>query len=220
MVTSIRPVLRQRPPRAAQIIAAARVLLESDGGQALTMRRLAQVLGIRAPSIYKHLPGKHAVELALIEEGLAEMGDALHGAVGQPATTGPAAAAATPAGVAAGPAGVVASLLAAYRAEALAHPNLYRLATEGRLPRSELAPGLEEWAGEPWFLAAGDPYLAQAMWSFAHGMVILELDRRYPDGSDLDRTWQAGAESCGRMVDERAGAGPATRDDAVSRDRG
>jgi hypothetical protein len=33
------------------------------------------------------------------------------------------------------------------------------------------------------------------MWSFAHGMVILELDRRYPDGSDLDRTWRAGAEA-------------------------
>jgi AcrR family transcriptional regulator len=154
------------------------------------MRRLAQLLGIRAPSIYKHLPGKHAVELALIEEGLAEMGEALHRAVGRPAAAGQDAA----------PVGVVASLLAAYRAEALAHPNLYRLATAGRLPRSELAPGLEDWAGEPWFLAAGDPFLAQAMWSFAHGMVILELDRRYPDGSDLDRTWQAGAESFGRMV--------------------
>ena len=24
-------------------------------------------------------------------------------------------------------------------------------------------------------------------------MVILEIDGRYPDGSDLDRTWKAGA---------------------------
>ena len=28
------------------------------------------------------------------------------------------------------------------------------------------------------------------MWSAAHGMVILELDGRYPPGSDLDRTWR------------------------------
>jgi hypothetical protein len=39
----------------------------------------------------------------------------------------------------------------------------------------------------------GDPALAQALWSFAHGMVTLELDGRYPPGSDLDATWRAGA---------------------------
>lgn len=176
-VTRVRPEPRQRPSRAAEIIAAARVLLESEGRDALTMRRMAQLLGIRAPSIYKHLPGKHAVEVALIEEGLAQMGDALYRA-------------------GAG----IAGLLAAYRTEALAHPNLYRLATAGQLPRSELVPGLEEWAGEPWFLVTGDPFLAQALWSFAHGMVILELDHRYPEGSDLSRTWQAGAESFERAA--------------------
>ena len=38
-------------------------------------------------------------------------------------------------------------------------------------------------------------YRSQALWSFAHGMVILEIDGRYPDGSDLDRTWAAGADA-------------------------
>ena len=176
-----RPEPRQLTARAAQIIAAARELLESEGRDALTMRRLGQVLGIRAPSIYKHLPGKHAVEVALMEAGFAELGEALHRvATGEPhGQHGDA----------------VATLMATYRAESLARPNLYRLATVGQLPREELTPGLEEWAGEPWFLVAGDSFLAQAMWSFAHGMVILELDHRYPDGSDLDRTWRAGAEA-------------------------
>jgi hypothetical protein len=41
----------------------------------------------------------------------------------------------------------------------------------------------------------GEPYLAQALWSFAHGTLILELDRRFLDGSDLDRTWHAGTEA-------------------------
>ncbi|HEY3735210.1 MAG TPA: TetR-like C-terminal domain-containing protein [Streptosporangiaceae bacterium] len=195
-MTSGRPAPQERSPRAAQIIAAARGLLEQEGRAALTMRRLALLLGIRAPSIYKHLPGKHAVEVALIEEGMAEMGDTLHRVISH--QRAPAD-------------GAVAALLAAYRAEALAHPNLYRLATAGQLPRSELAPGLEDWAGEPWFLAAGDSYLAQALWSFAHGMVILELDGRYPAGSDLDRTWRAGAESFARtarptVAGERDGA--------------
>jgi AcrR family transcriptional regulator len=166
------------------------VLLESEGADALTMRRLGQALGIRAPSIYKHLPGKQAVEVALIEVGLAELGEALHRALSDPAVPGTAVP-----GTGAQETGAAARVLASYRAESLARPNLYRLATSGPLPRGALTPGLEDWAGEPWFLAAGNPFLAQAMWSFAHGMVILELDRRYPDGSDLDQTWRAGAEA-------------------------
>ena len=44
-------------------------------------------------------------------------------------------------------------------------------------------------------MVTGDPSLAQALWSFAHGMLILEMDERYPPGSDLDLTWQAGADA-------------------------
>lgn len=172
------PELPLRPPRVREIIRAARQVLEVEGAAELTMRRLADVVGIRAPSIYKHLPGKHAVEVALIEAGLLEMGQSLHEALRG-----------------SDPDSALPDLLAAYWRQASVHPNLYRLATAGRLPRSELTPGLEEWAGEPWFLVTGDPYVAQALWSFAHGMVILELDQRYPDASDLDRTWTAGAKA-------------------------
>jgi hypothetical protein len=35
------------------------------------------------------------------------------------------------------------------------------------------------------------------LWAFAHGMVALEIDRRFLDGSTLDRTWQAGAAAFG-----------------------
>ena len=70
---------------------------------------------------------------------------------------------------------------------------MYRLSTSGTLDRAALPTGLEDWAGEPFLLATGDSHRAQALWSFAHGMVILEIDGRFPDSSDLDRTWRAGA---------------------------
>ncbi|WP_323379486.1 TetR/AcrR family transcriptional regulator [Streptomyces durbertensis] len=192
MSTVQEPARTSRTPRAAQIVAAARELLEEQGWGEVTMRALADRLGIRAPSLYKHFRNKEAVAAALVEVALAEMGAALHGAVG-----GASGADRVPA------------LLAAYRRHALAHPGLYRLATTGRLPREALPEGLEEWAGRPFSLAAGDPHLAQALWSYAHGMVVLELDRRYPGDSDLDRTWQAGARAFAARVPAPEAAGGA-----------
>lgn len=158
---------------------AARGVLDEDGASALTMRRLGQDLGIRAPSLYKHVHDKAALEAALIEDSFFELGDALHAALRRPGRSGP-----------------VTGVLRTYRHLALAHPHRYRLATSGRLPRHLLPECLEEWAGQPFFFAAGqDPHRSQALWSLAHGMVILEIDGRYPPGSDLDRTWRAAAQA-------------------------
>ncbi|MGA7416923.1 MAG: TetR/AcrR family transcriptional regulator [Acidimicrobiales bacterium] len=173
------PPATMRSTRATEVVEAARRLLESEGPDALTMRRLGDALGIRAPSIYKHFPGKPAVEIALIEDAMVELGHALHQAVVDAR--------------AAGAGDAVSPLLATYRAQAVAHPNLYRLATSAALPRHAMAPGLEDWAGEPFYLATGEPHVAQALWAFAHGMVVLELDDRFLPGSDLDQTWTAGA---------------------------
>jgi AcrR family transcriptional regulator len=175
------PPLIARSGRPREIVNAARRIIEGQGEEALTMRRLALTLGMRAPSLYKHFPTKRALEAAVIDQALWEFGTALHAAVAAP-----------------GRVGAVRSLLSAYRAGAIAHPALYRLATVGPLPREDLTPGLEDWAGEPFFLATGDPWLAQALFSFAHGMVVLELDDRFPAGSDLSRTWKAGAAAFSR----------------------
>lgn len=170
------PTLPERPARAAQIVVVARGVLEDQGPEALTMRRLAGELGIQAPSLYKHFASKRAVEAAVITDALVEMGEVTHRALHSSGRQGPLRA-----------------LLAAYRRHALAHPNLYRLATAGPLPRDLVDPEVEEWAGNPWYVVTGDAFLAQALWSFAHGMVILELDRRFSEGSDLGRTWKVGA---------------------------
>lgn len=171
-----RPQPAQRSDRVNQIVAAARQLVETEGAQALTMRRLGDELDIKAPSLYKHLPGRDSVLAQLVDETLFETGDRMHSAVSAPAIGGP-----------------VPALLAAYRHFGREHPHLYRLVTTGNLPRSALTPGLEDWAGEPFYRATAEPHRAQALWAFAHGTLILEIDERFLPGSDLDRTWQAGA---------------------------
>ena len=175
-----------RSARMAQIVEAARRLLEDEGPGSLTMRRLAEELGMQAPSLYKHVPGKTGVELAIIEDVLGDIGEVSHRAIHQP-----------------GPDGPLFALVNAYRRHSLAHPSLYRLATGGPLLRDQLPSGLEEWAGNPWFVVTGDPILSQALWSFAHGMVILELDDRYPPGSDLDAIWRSGAAAFDHSVHHR-----------------
>ena len=162
----------RRSPRATSIVAAARRILEAEGRDALTMRRLGAEVGIRAPSLYKHFPDKSSVEIALIEIGFENMAQALESAAGQ--------------------AGSLSALATAYRAWALEHPHLYRLLTSGSLPRERLRPGVEARAAAPIQAVAGDTDRARACWAFAHGMVILELDGRFPPGADLDAAWAAG----------------------------
>jgi AcrR family transcriptional regulator len=164
--------------------AAARRILEEEGADGLTMRRLADEMGIQAPSLYKHFSGKADLELLLIEDALFDVGEVTHQALRPSGGVSP-----------------LLNLLLSYRASSLAHPNLYRLATSGPLARQRLPEGLEDWAGNPWFVVTGDPSLAQALWSLAHGMVILELDDRYPRGSDLEATWRAGAAAFEQAAD-------------------
>jgi AcrR family transcriptional regulator len=160
--------------RRTEIVRAARELLEEEGPDALTMRRLGERLGIRAPSLYKHFAGKEELEAALMAETLGELGTALAEAVG--------AAGGDP----------IAELARAYRRYALAHPHLYRLTTEQPLPRDRLPERLEQRAAAPLLEAAGDPDRARALWAFAHGMVQLELAGRFPPDADLDAAWRKG----------------------------
>ena len=162
-------------------MAAGRQLLEEEGLEALTMRRLAERVGIRAPSLYKHLPDKAALEAAIIATGFEEAAAAFEQAVDK-AGEGPGE----------GAGGALVALAAAYRRFALEHPHLYRLMTNGPLPRAHLPPGLEGRTAAPLLRVAGSEARARAVWAFAHGMVMLELDQRFPPDADLDAAWRAG----------------------------
>ena len=65
--------------------------------------------------------------------------------------------------------------------------------TERPLRRDLLEPGVEERAARPLLEAAGgDESLARAVWAFAHGMTVLEVNGRFPPAADLDAAWREG----------------------------
>lgn len=173
------PVAVGRPDRPAQLIAAARHLLETDGFEAVTIRRLGAALGMRGPSIYKHFPSKAAIETALAAEVLAEQADLLETV---PAT--------------------FADIARAYRGWALSNPQLHRLINTRPLARDDLPPGLEERAAAPLIIAChGDRALARAAWATLKGLVDLELDGRFPEDADIDAAYSAAARAYGDAAD-------------------
>jgi AcrR family transcriptional regulator len=161
-------------PRAREILAAARALLDDEGLEKLSMRNLAERLGIRAPSIYKHFSGKEALEAALISQGFEEQAALFEAMSAQSEDP-------------------VSAIAAAYREFAQRHPGLFRLMYDSPLDRSLLTPGSEEAAAAPAIRAfGGDGDLARAAFAFVHGMTVLELGGRFPPGADLDAAWQRG----------------------------
>jgi len=155
--------------RREEITVAARALLEEEGEEALTMRSLAERLGIKAPSLYKHVSGRQEIETLLAAEALTEMGETLANESGLEA------------------------MGRAYRTWALDNPALYRVATTRPLDRENLTPGLEDAAAAPLLEALdGDRNRARAFWALAHGLVLLELDGRFPEDADLEAAWAAG----------------------------
>ena len=128
------------PPRRARAhaaggrgVAAARRRLDRDGLDGLTMRSVAEELHIKAPSLYKHVAGKGAIEVELIDRRAGRDG------------RGP-----PPRGRRPRRRPRSADLLAAYRR---ARPRPAQPLPPGHrgpsCPATSCLPGLEDWAGEP-----------------------------------------------------------------------
>lgn len=158
-----------RGDRRTELIAAARHLLETEGAEAITIRRLGAVVGIRGPSVYKHVPDKAAVEDELVLICLTEQAEALQDV---PLT--------------------FAALASAYRKWALTHPHMHRLLNDRPLNRSKLPAGLEDRAAAPLVAACdNDRALARAAWATIKGLVDLELADRFPPDTDLNAVYAA-----------------------------
>jgi AcrR family transcriptional regulator len=151
-----------RSPRAEQIVECARRLIEQGEGERLTMRRLADELGIQAPSLYKHFPDKQAITTAVHVDYLREQVDALAGALAADDGEHP-----------------LIRVTHAFRDYALANRELYRFLFGLPYPRAEAGEVLKRLRVQ-WLKAAGDSDLAVAAYAFARGMVDMELHSLYP----------------------------------------
>jgi AcrR family transcriptional regulator len=162
------------------IVQTARELIEKEGIEQLSLAQLAATVGIKAPSLYRHIQNKaaliQAVNFLTFQQLFAAYEQALEAAAAEPKAR-------------------LLALFRAHRAFAQANPVTYMLAfttTEPRedenlleqmvLPVQALMAAL---SGEARSLAALRGALA-----LLHGFVMLELNKQFRRGGDLDEAFE------------------------------
>ncbi|HAJ37500.1 MAG TPA: TetR family transcriptional regulator [Chloroflexi bacterium] len=166
------------------VVAAAAALVNRDGVAALSLKRLAEELGVQTPSLYNHVAGLPGLERELALLGVQRLGDALTAAV-----IGKSGAAA------------VTALLDAYRAFVTANPGLAtytvrpaaldapddaeRIQAEARIVQVAVAVVAS-------FGLAGDDaiHAVRALRSVAHGFATLEAAGGFGIPLDLDESFR------------------------------
>ncbi|HSH03232.1 MAG TPA: WHG domain-containing protein [Anaerolineae bacterium] len=159
-----------------QIVSTARELLVAHGIEAVTLRRVAGVLGVKAPSLYRYIKNKNELLVAINEATsvalFAELGVAAEGE-----------------------GSLVERLVGvaeAYRRYAHAHPVCYALAMSSN---PELKPPQATQVGWVLPLQALFAELAteaeslaalRGAYAFLHGWVILEIGQQLQRGGDLN----------------------------------
>lgn len=133
-----------------------------EQGQEISMRTLAERLGVKAPSLYRHFADKEALEVAMVHVGNTQLCEQIERSLGRKESRPLARAAKV------------------YLEFARAHPNLYTLMMDARLAAlTSAGSGKRLWnlllrlVGE----VSGnldDTAAAVAVWSFLHGYVRLE----------------------------------------------
>jgi AcrR family transcriptional regulator len=164
------------------IVSAARQILEEDGIDAVVMSRVAERVGIRGPSLYKHVANRAALIRAVAEGVTADLARTLSvaAATGKPSEDITAAA-------------------HAYRAFVHANPNGYgllfaHLAPEQRPDEAQLAEvarplvrAMATLVGEERALTAARTFVA-----WAHGFLSMELAGAFRLGGELDAAYADG----------------------------
>lgn len=164
----------------AAIVAAGRRLLEERGPDALTMREVADAVGVRTPSLYKRVRDRSDL-LRLILENVT---DELTGAADAAAGSGD-------------PSADLRAILTAYRRFAHTNPAAYTLMNtpqpvSGTTARAErvsvtLLSLVTEVAGPQHALPA-----ARTIVAWANGFIAMELAGSFRLGGDLEDAWAFG----------------------------
>jgi AcrR family transcriptional regulator len=163
-------------------VAAGRRLLEQHGPDALTMRDVADAVGVRPPSLYKRVRGRADLLRLILEEVADELTALIEaaGGSGDPVTA-------------------LRAMAAAYRAFAHANPVVYTLmyaptTIPGATARSQRSSAtllrvVAELAGP----ARARP-AACTIVAWANGFIMMELAEAFRLGGDLEEAWDFGLE--------------------------
>jgi AcrR family transcriptional regulator len=180
---------------AAQILHAARAILEEDGIQAVTMQAVAGRVGVRSPSLYKHVADRAALIKAL---GEAVTGD-LRGAL-EPDPS-----------IDVDPADQLRAIAHRFRTFVRTNRQGYALLFAPLPP--DQAPDAEALAavGRPIVVVMGRITgeegalgAARTLVAWAHGFVTMELAGGFRLGGDVDAAFDAGIETILAGVSVRA----------------
>jgi AcrR family transcriptional regulator len=172
------------PPKTtdAEIIAAARKLVESRGHAGFSMNDVAVAVGVRAPSLY----GRFADRASLLTAVQVEVWRALERAIAR-------------APMSSDPIETLTAQSRGYRAFAKAHPRSYALIHDVSAERTDdgqraraaafarAMPAFAALVGEPEALAA-----ARTLVPFLHGFVSMELAGAFRLGGGLEEAFERG----------------------------
>ena len=170
---------RERAQRHDLIIAAARDLAEAEGWEAVTTRRLAEIVEYSQPVLYSHFDGKDAIVRAVALQGFADLAEQL----------GQARSGADEGGLA------LRAVCRTYLTFAAERPALYEamfvLPTDVKFASEDTPPALVAAFGE--LLAALKPFgarpdlRAEVAWAALHGLAVLRRGGRIPAKDDETR---------------------------------
>ena len=169
---------RERAEREHRIVAAARVIAEREGWDAVTVRRLAEEIEHSQPVLYSHFENRDAIVAAVAVEGFKEITAALREAAG--GSSGRNA---------------LKNVALAYLAFALRHPALYEamfvLPTDLRFAqagtRPELRAAFEALAAVVAPFCANVADVTETFWAALHGLAALERSGRIRPGARGER---------------------------------
>ena len=166
------------------IVAAARDLLEVGGLEAVSMAAIAERVGVRAPSLYKHFGDRSGLLAAVVTEVALDLGRTLATAVER---SGPDASARLDA------------LAVAYRSFALARPRAAALLFAGLAPGVAPAPESNAAASRPVLEVAaavvgpaGALAAARVLTAFAYGFTSMESAGAFRLGGDVEEAYRLG----------------------------
>jgi len=170
---------------AERVVEEATALVDERGLGALTLADLATRLGVRAPSLYKHVASLDALRQAVAVRSKLEFGDALDAAVGE--LEGDEA---------------LRAIALAYRGWAQQHPGRYSLTLRAAFPgdaedvvASTHAVRIMLRAVEPWGLSEAEGIdVVRSLRALLHGFVALEEAGAFALPVSLDGSYQRGVD--------------------------